>query len=63
MTAPGARLVAVDFALIERALNQIGYAVDEGWCPLCKAKVGNGLPCNDHRHKDWCVIHDLRAIV
>lgn len=46
--------------LLALAVRQIGNAVDEGYCPLCKAKVGNGLPANDHRHTDWCALPKLR---
>lgn len=33
---------------------------DEGYCPLCRKRVGNTLACNDKYHADHCVIHDLR---
>ena len=47
----------VGAALASKVLRQA--QADEGWCPMCKAKVGNMLKSNRPRHKDWCAAHDL----
>lgn len=36
---------------------------EEGYCPLCKSKVGNNLPCNDGRHKSFCMIPKARQVL
>lgn len=47
-------------ALARLVMIQVGARDDEGWCALCGKRVGNLLPCNDHRHADHCAVHELR---
>jgi hypothetical protein len=51
------RLTVVTEALMD-LMDQV--RAEEGWCPLCKARVGNTLECNDTHHKSWCALPKAR---
>lgn len=46
--------------LARLTLAQLGNCDDEGWCILCRKKVGNWLACNDKHHAAHCAVHALR---
>lgn len=46
---------------VNKLLSQIH--ADEGYCPLCKSKVGNTLEVNDGRHKSFCMVPAARKVL
>jgi hypothetical protein len=39
------------------------WPTDEGYCAICRAKIGNALQGNDKHHKDFCTILLARALL
>lgn len=46
---------------VNKLLSQID--AEEGYCPLCKSKVGNTLEVNDKLHKSFCMVPRARQVL